>query len=196
MIVIDVETSGTNPYKNSILSIGALDFNNPENQFYQECQIFEGAEISQEALKVNGFTEQEIKNKKNQEEVIKEFIEWLSKIEDITIMGMNPMFDRNFLDATIKRYKINFNLGYKTIDLHSICYIHLLKREIKISTYNNSSALSTDNILNYVGLPSEPKPHNALNGAKLEAEAFSRLIFNKNLLKEFEKYKIPEYLID
>ncbi len=133
-------------------------------------------------------------NKKSSEEIIKELIEWLKGIEDITIIGMNPSFDRNFLDATIKRYNINFNFNYRTIDLHSICFIHLLKRGIS-KLKNNSSNLSNDDILNYSGLQSEPKPHNALTGAKYEAEAFSRLVFGKKLLKEFEHYEIPEYLL-
>jgi hypothetical protein len=38
----------------------------------------------------------------------------------------------------------------------------------------------------------EPRPHNALNWAKYEAEAFSRYFYGKKLLPEFEKYDIPE----
>ena len=34
MIVIDIEASGTNYDKHSILSLGALDFDNPENRLY------------------------------------------------------------------------------------------------------------------------------------------------------------------
>ena len=99
----------------------------------------------------------------------------------------------NFLDATIKRNNINFNFNYRTIDLHSLCFIHALKRGIK-NLKNNSSNLGSNDILNYTGLPSEPNPHNALIGTKCEAEAFSRLVFGKKLLKEFDIYEIPEYL--
>jgi hypothetical protein len=48
--------------------------------------------------------------------------------------------------------------------------------------------------MNYVGLPSEPKPHRAINGARFEAEALSRLLFGIVKLDEFRKYAIPEYL--
>jgi hypothetical protein len=54
--------------------------------------------------------------------------------------------------------------------------------------------LSADTTLKYVGIPPEPKPHHALNGAKYEAEAFSRLIYGKNLLHEFAQFAVPEYL--
>ncbi|GIU68698.1 MAG: hypothetical protein KatS3mg001_548 [Candidatus Pacearchaeota archaeon] len=58
----------------------------------------------------------------------------------------------------------------------------------------SSLGFSLDEILKYVGLSSEPKPHNALMGAKLSSEAFSRIIYGKNLLKEFEEYSLPFYL--
>ena len=37
MIVIDLETSGIDPMEHSILSLGAVDFDNPEYFFYGEC---------------------------------------------------------------------------------------------------------------------------------------------------------------
>ena len=45
MIVIDIETTGLDPRKHSIVSIGAIDLSNPKRQFYVENQIWEGAEI-------------------------------------------------------------------------------------------------------------------------------------------------------
>jgi hypothetical protein len=52
-----------------------LDFSNPQNHFYQECRIFKGAKIDKEALKINGFSEREIKDKKKKslKEIIKLF---------------------------------------------------------------------------------------------------------------------------
>ena len=43
MIVVDVETSGMDAYKHSLLSIGAVDFENPVERFYEECRIWDGA---------------------------------------------------------------------------------------------------------------------------------------------------------
>ena len=45
--------------------------------------------------------------------------------------------------------------------------------------------------MEYVGIPVEPHPHNALNGAKQSTEAISRLLYDKKLLPEFDKYPIP-----
>ena len=78
MIVVDVETTGVDSKKNSIVSIGAIDFSNPQNQFYQECRVWEGAEIAQQALYINGFTKEQItdKNKPTLKEAIESFIKW------------------------------------------------------------------------------------------------------------------------
>ncbi|BCX15643.1 MAG: ribonuclease T [Candidatus Parcubacteria bacterium] len=196
MIVVDIETSGVDPRKHSILSIGAIDFKQPENQFYEECYIFEGAEISLEALAINGFTENEIKNpkKKSLEEIIKLFIEWITPIENKILAGHNTFFDLEFLRHSFLRYNIDWKLGHRIIDLHSICFAHCLQKNIPIPIKNGRTDLNLDKILNYVGLPDEPKPHNALTGAKLEAEALARLIYKKNILKEFASFSIPEYL--
>ncbi len=197
MIVIDVETTGLDPKKNSIVSIGAIDFSNPQYQFYQECKIWDGAEIADEALAINGFTREQITNpnKKTLEQTMRDLIKWMSPIEDQTLAGENPSFDRDFLINSFLRYNLNQRLGHRTIDLHSLAYSHHLKRKVQIPLKKSRTDLNTDKILNYVGLPSEPKPHHALTGAKMEAEAFSRLIYGKSLLEEFKDFPIPDYLL-
>jgi len=196
MIIVDVETTGIDPEKHSIVSIGALDFLNPENQFYQECRIWDEAEIMKEALKINGFSEEEIKDpkKKTLEETIKNFIEWTMGIKEKVLAGENPSFDKDFLKNSAQRFGIDWMPSYRTIDLHSLCYTHYLRRGLKPPMKDGRTDLNADKIFEYTGLPKEPKPHNALTGAKMEAEALSRLIYGKNLLKEFEEYPIPDYL--
>mgnify|MGYP001597431851 FL=1 len=196
MIVIDVETTGVYPEKNSIVSIGAVDFSKPENQFYEECRVWEGADITLGALSINGFTEEQITepNKMSLEEAVKKFINWTEEIEERTFAGENPNFDKSFLEDSLKRYKMDYRVGHRIIDLHSLSYAHHLKRGLIPPAKNGRTDLNLNKTLVYVGLPSEPKSHNALTGAKMEAEAFSRLIYGKNLLPEFEKYKIPDYL--
>ncbi|MCL4376137.1 3'-5' exonuclease [Candidatus Parvarchaeota archaeon] len=196
MIVIDVETSGTDPYRNSILSIGAIDFFNPERQFYQECQIEKDKEYTEEALNVNGFKKEDLTDpkKKTLESVLNEFLEWMKPVEDKTMGGHNVNFDARFLNYSFKRYNIHFSFGYRVLDTHSLVYASVLSRGLKTPLKNEKTDINSDYVFNYVGLPSEPKPHNALNGAKMEAEALSRLIFGRKLLNEYDNYDVPEYL--
>lgn len=197
MIVLDVETTGVDPQRHSIVSIGALDFLEPKNNFYQECKIWDGTLVAEEALKINGFSLKEIldPNKQTLESTLKNFIYWAKDIDDKTIAGQNPAFDRDFLITSLQRCGIKYIVGHRTIDLHSLCYSHYLKRGLNPPIKDGRTNLNLDKILNYVGLPEEPKPHNALTGAKSEAEALSRLIYGRSLLAEFEKYQIPNYLL-
>ena len=78
MLVVDVEASGTEPKKHSIVSVGALDLKNPSNRFYEECRVWDGAHIMDEALEVNGFTKDEITDPKKQSEgdLTHAFLDW------------------------------------------------------------------------------------------------------------------------
>jgi DNA polymerase III epsilon subunit-like protein len=204
MIVLDVETTGLNPRITSIVSVGAVYFENPEKPlpFYGECRIWDGAEIPSEdrALEVNGFTEEDIKSpaKLAQDILLKDFLLWTEGIKDKTLGGQNPSFDRDFIIASLNRYSLKspFSIRTRTIDLHSLAYADHLKRGIPIplDKEREGSNLGLNTILNYVGLPKEPRPHNALTGAKMEAEAIHRIIYCKPLLKEFSNYPVPYHL--
>lgn len=193
MIIVDVETSGVDPNKHSILSIGALDFDNPENVFCGECRIWDGARLSEDSLKICGFTPEEAmdKNKKTESELISEFLLWLKGLEDHTIAGHNPFFDFSFIQAGAKRGSLDFFLAYRSIDLHTICYYHMKRRGLEIPLTNKRSDINSDFVMRYVGIPNEPKPHKADNGARYEAEAFNRFLKDKYLFEEFSKYPIP-----
>lgn len=195
MIVLDIEASGTDKVKHSIVSIGALDFDNPDNQFYDECHIWDGAHIDDDALEVNGFTKEEITDpsKKTEAEIVKAFIGWAGDIHDWTFVGQNPSFDRDYLLYACMRAHIEFPFAYRTIDTHTLAYMHMIKRGLKppFEPHKHRTALNLDAILNYVGIPEEPHPHNALTGALSHAEVTSRLLYDKQLLPEFEVFPIP-----
>ncbi len=193
MIIVDVESTGVDAKLNSLLSVGALDFDNPENQFYMECRAFEGAHVEKEALVVAGFNEIQIhdQTKKTDREVVIAFLAWMKTCKEWTLVGQNPSFDRDFLEKTAHRYHIDWPLAHRTIDLHSIAYFELLKAGKEIPRKNNHTALNLDRILEQVGLPTRTKSHNALDDSKLEAEAFSRLLNGKGLLTQYSHFPIP-----
>jgi len=195
MIIVDVETTGLNPIKNSIASIGAVNFLKPDQQFYGECRVFENAEITEEALAVNGFSRSSLHDpdKESFRHLITNFLTWLHKNEATVIGGQNPTFDHGFLFHSARRLRLEWKFGRRTVDLSSICYAHLLKHEKPLPKKNGRSSLSADAIYGYVGLPEEPKPHNGLTGAIMEAEAFHRLIYGRALFPQFERHKLPKH---
>jgi len=196
MIVVDCETTGLYPETHSIASIGAVDFSNPSNQFYKECRIWKEAEVDEKALVINGFTKQGLysTSKLSLEKTIKQFLEWTSSIRDITLAGENPSFDRDFLMNSCARYNIKWLFGYRTRDLHTTSSDHHNRVGNPIPLLKNRTNIDLDFTLQYVGLPPEPKPHHALTGAKLEAEAFSRLLYRKPLFKEYFEISLPDYI--
>lgn len=193
MIVVDVEASGVNYHKHSMVSVGAIDFQNPARQFYEECRIWDGADMMEEALEVCGFTPEEITDphKKSEGEVVRAFLAWSEETHNRTLAGQNVSFDRDFLKAAAEREGLNWDLAYRTIDTHTLCYMHMVKRDLSIPIAKNRSALDLDAVLRYCGIPDEPMPHNALTGAMSHAEVISRLLYNKKLLPEFEEFDIP-----
>lgn len=195
MLILDIEASGTNYEKHSIVSIGALDFNNPDNRFYGECRIWEGAHIMEGALEVNGYTEAQITDptKKSEAELINEFLLWSEGLADRTLAGQNVSFDRDIARAATSRAGLNWNLAYRTLDTHTMCWMHMIKAGLTppLDKEHRRSALNLDAILNYCGIPDEPDPHNALTGAMCHAEVASRLLNDKKLLPEFAAFEIP-----
>lgn len=193
MIIVDVETTGVDEVKHAILSVGAIDFDNPSNQFYEECRVWDGAHIDDEGLAINGFTREQAidQTKQTDEELIKHFINWAKGVKEQTFAGQNPSFDRDFLHRAADRYHLEWPFAFRTIDQHSVCYTHMIKRGVTPPIINSHTALNSDKIMEYVGIPTEPHPHNALSGAKIAAEALSRLLYGKKLLSDFKDYDLP-----
>lgn len=192
MIVVDIETTGTNSRVHSILSIGAVDLVD-KREFSGECRAFPDAKIEEEAMKVNGISEDEAFNpsKQTDEELLLSFISWMKESKDHTVAGQNPHFDVSFLEETARRYHINISIPHRIIDLHSMTILHMENRGISYPVAHNRSDLNSDKIMEYVGIPPEVHPHIAINGARIEVEAFSRLLWNKGYYDEYKAYKIP-----
>jgi len=194
MLVVDVEASGTEAHKHSIVSVGALDLANPKNRFYEECRVWDGAHIMDEALVVNGFTKEQITDPKKQSEayLVHAFIHWSESIEERTLAGQNVSFDRDFLKYASERAgHTEWPFAYRTIDTHTLCYMHMINRGLNPPIMKRRSALDLDAVLNYCGIPEEPNPHNALTGALSHAEIISRLLYDRKLLSEFNQFEIP-----
>ncbi len=195
MISIDVEASGIDYQKHSIVSLGAVDLENPERRFYGECRIWEGAHIMEDALAVNGYSEAEITDnaKQTEADLVRAFLEWSQHSANRTLLGQNVSFDRDMVRAAADRADLAYDFAYRTIDTHTLCYMHMVKSGLPepIDFEHRRTSLTLDAVLNYCGIPEEPEPHNALNGALCHAEVASRLLYNKKLLPEFSQFEIP-----
>lgn len=194
-ISLDIETSGLDKIECGIWQIGAIDINDGE-EFFQESRIDDEDFIEKDALKVIGKTEEELrdKNKQSQKELLNAFFEWVKKREVKNFLCQNPQFDTNFLEIRAKKYNLQIPYKYKCFDSHTIAQMIYYKINRKFLFENNSSKMSLGRILEFVGMKDNRKAHNALEDSKLTAECFSRLVYGKNLLPEYSKFQIPNYL--
>lgn len=196
MLIVDVEASGTDPNKHSIVGIGALDIANPSNRFYEECRIWDGAHIMDDSLAIIGLTKEQLTDGKKQSEadLVHAFLHWSEKLPERTLAAQNVSFDRDFLRAAAERAgHTEWPFSYRTIDVHSLAYMHMIKRGLQppVDPVKRHSALDLDQVLVYCGIPMEPVPHNALTGALSHAEVISRLLYGRKLLPEFTQFDIP-----
>ena len=199
MLVVDVETTSLNPWTSSILSIGAVSFEHPEDTFYRECHVDAGADISKEAMAVNGFTAEQIADpsKPTSAECVSDFLKWVtgagrSRGGIEVLVGQNPAFDRYCILTSCERNGFTFPFQHRLVDLHSVYCTVYVQENGRLP--ESDSRFNLEYILGQVGLPSRSGAHNALDDAKLEAEALSRLLFRKNLMEEYREFptKLPK----
>lgn len=200
MIVVDIETSGLDFEKCGIWQIGALDFNNPENQFLGEARIDEEDKILDEGdetvAEITGKNEEQLrdKTKQSQKQLIENFFKWVEKIKIKNFMCQNPEFDVGFILTKARKYGLEIPFPHRTFDLHTVAQVKHFQIKGEFLIKENKSELGLTNILSFVGMRDDRGAHNGLEDAKLEAECFSRLLFGKNLLPEYSKFKIPGVL--
>jgi DNA polymerase III epsilon subunit-like protein len=196
MLIVDVEASGLDYERDSIVSVGAIDFDNPGRQLYEECRIWDGAHINDEALAVCGFTKEQITDpaKQSEADLAHKLAAFAEGMADRTLAGQNVSFDRDMLAAAARRAgHTAWPFAHRTIDTHTLTWMHMIKRGLvpPVDPEHKRSALNLRAVCDYCGIPEEPIPHNALSGAKVHAEVISRLLYDKKLLPEFEQFPIP-----
>jgi DNA polymerase III epsilon subunit-like protein len=197
MIVVDIETSGKSFIKCGIWQIGAVDLDTKE-EFLEEGRIDDDEIISKEALEIVGKTEKELRNrnKQSQKELIENFFIWIRKRKVKTLIGHNFSFDKSFLEIKSEKYNLNVPFSHRTFDLHTIAQIKFFELNKKFfNKEDNKSNMGLGNVLKLCGFSGDPRgSHNALEDAKLTAECFSRLVYGKNLLEEYSKFEVPNFL--
>jgi len=213
MICVDIETSGADNYiKNGIWQIGAIDLETKE-EFLEEARIDDTDTLTEMALLVCEKTEEELrdKNKQSQKEMLEKFFNWCKKTKVKNFICQNPQFDYAFFRIRAAMYDLVLPLHWRAFDLHSIAQAKHSEKEggAFLKDYDGQlmSGMGLPKICEFCGMKDPRKnldkdgkviaegiPHNGLFDAKLEAECFSRLMFGKNLLPEYNKFPIPDYL--
>lgn len=171
ILVVDLETTGLNSEKNSILQIGAVWLSGRKGEFFLDCRVWPGATVEPEALRINGMSYERCTDTTlpSEQKALTAFLEWVGP-GPVMLAGLNPTHDRAFLRAAYRRaYGAPLNVfPHRCLDLHSVVVAH----ELREMTAIPSQGLGTDMLYQMLEMPPEPRPHHALNGARWEAAAF------------------------
>ena len=208
-IVLDLEASGADFVKCGIWQIGAVDLNTME-EFIEEARIDDEDEVKEDALKVIGKTEEELRDssKQSQKELIDKFLKWAKGRKMENLICHHPQFDYSFIEVKRNKYSLEKTISYKAFDTHTIAQAKFfeLNNKFLIDEEKHQSDMGLHQTLELCGLQDnrrlmkdgeveqEGDAHNALEDAKMTGECFMRLMFGKNIFPEFEKFEVPEEL--
>jgi len=167
LVVLDTETTGLNPKKDEILSIGAVIIRDNKilmNQSF-ECFVKPSANISKESIKIHHIRECDLSEAIEAEDAIRQLLDFIG---NRPIVGYYIDFDHKMISKYTKQI-IGSTLPQPTIELSSMYY----KRYRKSSSYEFVD-LHFDTIMNALKLPFLGK-HDALNDAIMSAMIYLKL---------------------
>ena len=123
-VVFDLETTGFNAATgDSIIEIGAVKLKDGEIIDKFDRLIKPPTPISERITNVTSITNEMVKDCGNEEEAIKEFIEWT---KDLPMVAHNAKFDTSFVEMCYKKY----NLGeYKNTVIDTLALSRVLDQD-------------------------------------------------------------------
>jgi len=165
-VVFDFETTGFNAGgTDSIIEVGAVKICNGEIIDRFDELINPGKPLLKKITELTNITDEMLKDKDDEETVIKRFIEWTG---DLPMVAHNAKFDMSFLEAAYKKY----NLGE---------YINTVIDTLELSRVmdSNFSRHSLSALVKRYDIPFDEESHHR---ADYDAEA-TALILHKMLKK-------------
>ncbi len=168
----DTETTNTNPATGAVIEIGAI-CNGVE--FHTLIKPHDGAEVSQEALDVNGLTISELQSAPTNKEAVAMFCKYLDqfvnrfdKADKLIMAGFNVGFDDRFLRSLFSHAGNPFLGSYKWSTLYdvqvpAIAYLQPERSSMEI--------FKLETVARQLGIDlSGRKLHTALDDIKLTVE--------------------------
>ena len=168
-VCLDCETSGLNPQKDEILSIGAVHIKDNKILMRKTFNIFlkPSKNINVESIKIHHIRPVDLENGIDAQEAIYQLLDFIGSRP---IIGYYIKFDVAIISRYTKEF-IGIKLPNKTIEVSSMYYKTIRKR----SDYQFVD-LRFDTILKKLDIPILGK-HDALNDALMTAMIFLKLVY-------------------
>ena len=180
-VILDTETTGLSTASNhKIVEIGCIELNNqiPTNKTFH-TYLNPQRPVSEDALKVHGYSDKFLSDKKVFSEIVEEFLNF---IEGKKLIIHNAPFDLSFLDYELKL------INKKTINRKNVIDTLELARSKYPGAQNSLDALckrfKIDN--------SKREKHSALVDCQLLKEVYINLLDQKEPKLDLESKDIPD----
>lgn len=190
-IFLDLETSGLDFHLHRILEVALkiVSLNNGEviDSYHrivkQPMAVWERRDL--QSMKVNGFTYEKmstgVDEPQIQEEMIQKFSQYKISRANTVFICQNPSFDRNFLSQVVDVYmQEKHKWPYHWLDLASMYWaLEVRKLAQAGKKIPETLSLSKDTIAKAHGLPSEKRPHEAMNGVDHLLDCYKALMASR-----------------
>ena len=180
-VILDTETTGLSTASNhKIVEIGCIELNNqiPTNKTFH-TYLNPQRPVSEDALKVHGYSDKFLSDKKIFSEIVEEFLNF---IEGKKLIIHNAPFDLSFLDYELKL------INKKTINRKNVIDTLELARSKYPGAQNSLDALckrfKIDN--------SKREKHSALVDCQLLKEVYINLLDQKEPKLDLESKDVPD----
>ncbi|WP_372998966.1 3'-5' exonuclease [Sulfurimonas sp.] len=170
-VVFDTETTGLNPKKDDILSIGAVKIKDNKIITSQTFEVFikNTGEISFKSIEIHRIRPIDLENAKSMESAIREFLHFIGSRP---LIGYYLEFDVNMINKYIKPM-LGVTLPNEKIEVSEIYF----DKTISLIPQGNID-LRFDTILKKCGVP-DMGAHNAVNDAIMTAMIYLKLTKEK-----------------
>jgi DNA polymerase III epsilon subunit-like protein len=188
-LVLDTETTGLNTSECGLIQVGAIALDEKLNvieSYIQDINPGSDIQVSDEALKVNGFTLERIQKGVSYTEFCQSFLEFLNQHfgqNKAILVGQFLPFDYSFLWKVFNQNNLNLELaqyiGNDFIDTKSLVNTMNLQAELKNESkpFPITSLSKTGGLKDILGIDSnEFKAHDALGDCLATREVLVRLL--------------------
>jgi DNA polymerase-3 subunit epsilon len=168
-VVLDSETTGLDPRKDRIITIGAVVVENNEIRLDDSFEALLKVDVNTSAVTVHGITREESSRGVDEPEALDQF---LSYLQDGVIVGHHIAHDVQCLNAACERH-FGFELRNRSLDTMALA-LHL-ERDGAFAGAEPISQFSLDALCERFGVIPHDR-HTAPGDAFLTAQVFLRLL--------------------
>lgn len=175
-IFLDLETTGLDSKRHCVIDIAfkVIDISTGKEKCTYQSVVMQSRDIWElhdpSSLEVNGFTWEKIQTGKPVELIRQEIIDLFKDVGiergKAVYICQNPSFDRGFFAQLIDVYtQEGMNWPYHWLDFASMYWALLVKQSRQEGElFPSEMNLSKNTIAKLYNLPTEDRPHSALNG--------------------------------